>query len=73
VGEDWQCRECLQDNCTDCKESWLREVADLEYSDAFERRLNITAGTAGCVMGLTGALVNASMGLWEEGDAMKQV
>lgn len=73
MSEGWQCRECLQDDCTDCKKSWLHEVANLEYSDAFEQRLNITAGTAGCVMGITGALVNASIGLWEEGDVIKQV
>jgi len=76
VGKTWKCRECLHDEtdlCTDCKESWLHELANLEYSDAFERRLNNTAGTAGCMMGITGALANASMGFWEEGDVMKQI
>ena len=76
VSERWKCPECLhhdQELCTNCKESWLHEVSNTEYSDAFERRLNITAGSAGCVMGITGALANASMGFWEEGDVMEQV
>lgn len=79
AGEGWKCQACLEndsDICTDCKESWLQEVVSgvsLEYSDAYERRLGTTAGLASCVMGITGALGNASMGLWEEGDLLKLV
>ncbi len=76
MGDTWKCQDCLRgqaDLCRDCKEEWLIEVASLEYSDAFERRLNTTFGAAGCTMGFTAALVNASMELWEEGSLMKQV
>jgi len=70
VGEHWQCRECVHgddDLCDDCIDSWVGELRQLNYSDDYERRLNLTAGTTMMIMGFIAMLGNASMGMWEEG------
>ena len=77
MGDGWKCRECLHHDlnqcCSDCRASWLNEVSHLEYSDAYERRLDIAAGVSGIVMGVTALLGNASMGLWKPGAVAAQV
>jgi hypothetical protein len=45
----------------------------LDYSDDYERRLNVTAGIAMMIMGLVAVLGNASMNMWEEGDVVAAV
>jgi hypothetical protein len=76
VGDHWQCRGCThgdRDLCDDCIDSWVRELKDLNYSDDYERRLNITSGIAMMLMGLVALLVNSSMAMWEEGDLVAAV
>ncbi|EHK97484.1 hypothetical protein M7I_6750 [Glarea lozoyensis 74030] len=73
VGDHWQCRACTHgedDLCDDCIDSWVGELTHLNYSDDYERRLNVTAGITMMIMGLAAILGNASMNMWEEGDVV---
>ena len=46
----------------------------MEYSDAFEREVNMTVGVAGLVMGGAAAVGNRCLGgLWEEGVLVSMV
>ncbi|EPE24119.1 hypothetical protein GLAREA_07969 [Glarea lozoyensis ATCC 20868] len=76
VGDHWQCRACTHgedDLCDDCIDSWVGELTHLNYSDDYERRLNVTAGITMMIMGLAAILGNASMNMWEEGDVVAAV
>jgi hypothetical protein len=76
VGDHWRCRECAHgddDLCDDCIDSWLGELKNLNYSDDYERKLNITAGITMMTMGFVALLGNASMAMWEEGDLIATV
>ena len=53
--------------------AWVREVGAINYSDDFERSVNLTAGSAFVLMGITAGILNARWGLWEVGDAVKGV
>lgn len=70
----WLCTLCAahQDAecgslCARCQASWLDELTVLEYSDAFERRINVSIGISALLMSSSALLANASLGLWEQG------
>ncbi|CZR56015.1 uncharacterized protein PAC_05903 [Phialocephala subalpina] len=71
VSENWKCPAChnapTKHLCTDCKASYLHEVSNLSYTDAYERRLDYLVGTSGLVMGICAGLLNASLMIWAPG------
>lgn len=77
VHDGYKCIECHRNPqgtlCSPCKISWLREVGSMEYSDEFERRINIALGSAALTMGLCMGFWNASAGLWEVGSVVGDV
>ncbi|KAF8848766.1 hypothetical protein BDZ45DRAFT_810512 [Acephala macrosclerotiorum] len=71
VGENWKCPAChnapTKRLCADCKTSYLHEVSNLSYTDAYERRLDYLVGTSGLIMGTCVGLLNASLKIWTPG------
>ncbi|PVH88138.1 hypothetical protein DL98DRAFT_509627 [Cadophora sp. DSE1049] len=72
VQPNWQCPSCASSPseplCADCRTSWIHELKDLDYSDAYEARLSRTLGVAGLLMGLSGWASNVGLGWFEFGD-----
>ncbi|KAH7327219.1 hypothetical protein BKA65DRAFT_539865 [Rhexocercosporidium sp. MPI-PUGE-AT-0058] len=72
VQPNWQCPSCATTPtsplCTDCRASWVHEVQNLDYSDAYEARLSRKLGVMGLVTGLSGWAANVGLGLFEFGD-----
>jgi hypothetical protein len=71
---NFQCTFCAaredgDDLCDECQQRWLDEVSILQYSDAFERRVNTSVGVAGLGMSFSAAAANWSLGEagWEQG------
>merc|ERR1711964_16018 len=74
VQPNWQCPSCASSPseplCDDCRTSWIHELKDLDYSDAYEARLSRKLGVAGLVMGLSGWASNVGLGWFEFGDML---
>ncbi|KAG4417135.1 hypothetical protein IFR04_009704 [Cadophora malorum] len=74
VQPNWQCPSCASSPseplCDDCRTSWIHELKDLDYSDAYEARLSRKLGIAGLVMGLSGWASNVGLGWFEFGDML---
>ncbi|KAH9219179.1 hypothetical protein DL95DRAFT_384606 [Leptodontidium sp. 2 PMI_412] len=72
VQPNWQCPSCASSPssslCTDCRASWIHELQNLDYSDAYEARLSCRLGVVGLVTGLSGWAANVGLGLFEFGD-----
>ncbi|KAK0113617.1 hypothetical protein ONS95_013862 [Cadophora gregata] len=72
VQPNWQCPSCASTPsdpiCADCRSSWIHELKDLDYSNAYEARLSRTLGVAGLLMGLSGWASNVGLGWFEFGD-----
>ncbi|KAH7379707.1 hypothetical protein BKA64DRAFT_233724 [Cadophora sp. MPI-SDFR-AT-0126] len=72
VQPNWQCPSCesspSEPLCDDCRNSWIYELRNLDYSDAYEARLSRKLGVAGLLMGLSGWATNVGLGWFEFGD-----
>jgi hypothetical protein len=71
VDPNYKCSACLAapsiTQCSECEEAWIAELSVLQYSDAFERRVNASVGAASIVMSVSAMLGNRDLRLWEEG------
>ncbi|KAG4442086.1 hypothetical protein IFR05_002423 [Cadophora sp. M221] len=72
VQPNWQCPSCVSSPtsplCADCRASWIHELHNLDYSDAYEARLSRALGVVGLATGFSGWAANVGLGLFEFGD-----
>jgi hypothetical protein len=56
--------------CTPCRKRWLQHLGKVDYSDAFEKRLNIIIGIATIVLGSRDWGGNMQFEWWRQGVAL---